>query len=158
MEPLDFGDLQIQEVSVTGPDGKAYTLREASGRVATNHRNAIMASSRLGPDGKVIGVSNLASVESVFVAGCLWDEKEKNPTVTLIESWPARVQKKLYETAKELSDFSETSPVFKSLEAALSLEDAPIDLASFVQWVQSLEGREFKPLQRIVSEYDPKNS
>jgi hypothetical protein len=126
MSEFDFSSLEIKEVEVVGPDKKQYILREANGRAAKDHRNAIMAATQFGPSGKVTGVQGLASVEAKFVAACLWDEKGRNPSHTLIETWPARVQKQLYDKAVELSDMGEDSPFRKALEKALSLEEAPI--------------------------------
>jgi hypothetical protein len=143
---LDFSDLTIQEEQVTAPDKKVYTLREANGKAATDHRNAIMASTQFGPDGKVTGVKNLASVEAVFVAACLWDEKNRNPTVVTVSSWPARVQKALYEKAKELSDMGEESPIVKQLEKALNLEDSPIAYQQLSEFVATLPSEGFSSL------------
>jgi len=146
MESFDFSDLNIQEIHVTGPDKKQYILREANGKAATDHRNAIMASTQFGPDGKVSGIKNLASVEAVFVAACLWDEKGKNPPVSTIQSWPARVQKQLYEKAKDLSDMNDESPIVMLLEKALNLEGSPIGYEEVSAWVGSLQDDEFRPL------------
>lgn len=158
MEPLDFSTLTIQEVAVISPEGTHYTLREANGKTATEHRNAIMSSTIFGPDGKVTGIKDLASVEARFIASCLWDEKGKNPSVTLVQSWPARVQKKLYESAKDLSDFSEDTPLREALEKALALESCPIDGDVFAEWVRSLDEEEYKPLIRLFGKSDLKNS
>lgn len=153
-DSLDFSDLTIQEVMVVGPDKKTYTLREANGKAAKEHRNAIMASTQFGPDGKVTGLKDLASVEAKFVAACLWDEKERNPAVQLIESWPARVQKQLYEKAKELSDLGEDSPIRVALERALQREDSPISYEQFSAWAGSLADRELRPLSRLFEKDD----
>lgn len=158
MNTLDFSSLSIQEVPVISPEGTHYTLREANGKTATEHRNAIMASTQFGPDGKVIGIKNLANVEAAFVASCLWDAKGKNPSVILIQSWPARVQKALYEKAKELSDFSDDVPLKESLELALNRDDSPLTYEAFSDWIQSIEGEEYKPLFKVIGRKDVKNS
>lgn len=152
---MDFGSLEIQEVKVIGPDKKEYILREANGGAAKEHRNAIMEATKFGSDGKVIGLSGLASVEAKFVAACLWDDKGKHPAVATIESWPARVQKQLYEKAKELSHITENSPVRDSLKAALSTEGSPItfdELAAFIESVA--DTKEFKPIKRLLEKED----
>ena len=158
MEPLDYSTLTIQEVPVTGPDGKHYILREASGKAATDQRNAVVASAQIGPDGKVVGIKNLASVEAKFVADCLWDDKGKNPPVALVLSWPARVQKQLYEVAKELSDLGEESSLYEAFENALGREDSPISLEDLSKWVSILTEDEFKPLVDLFKRHDLKNS
>lgn len=158
METLDFSGITIQEVPVVTPDGNHFTLREANGKAATDHRNAIMASTRFGPDGKVTGISDLASVEAKFVAACLWDEKGRNPSSVLVQTWPARVQKQLYEKAKELSDFGEDSPIREALEKVLSLEGSPITLEELSKWIHSQDQSEFRVLHRLLEKPEPKNS
>lgn len=149
MESFDFSDLTIQEIPVVSPEGKAYTLREANGKAATDHRNAIMSSTIFGPDGKVTGIKSLASVEASFVAACLWDDKGRNPTSAIVQTWPARVQKLLYEKAKELSDMNEESPIMNSLEKALSLEGSPISLEELSDFICSQTDKEFENLVRL---------
>lgn len=155
---LDFGGLEIRKKTIVGPDKKTYTLEEATGKVATEHRNAIMASSVFGPDGRVTGVKNLASVEARFVAGCLWDEKRRNPPEQVILSWPAQVVKKLYEAAQELSGMNEESPLYEAMEKALGLENSPFSFEDFCDWVATLEDldnsngtKDFRPLTRLFA-------
>lgn len=157
---FDFSGLAIRQEPVIGPDGKHYTLEEATGKAATDHRNDIMASSTFGPDGRVTGVRNLASVEAKFVAACLWDEKRRNPSVTLVQSWPARVQKALYAKAQELSSMDEESPVYTALKSAMALDGSPITFEVFCDWVSSLNDQEFRPLTRLFAKAKepPKNS
>lgn len=157
---LDFGSIEIQEIKVIGPDKKEYILREANGAAAKEHRNAIMDATKFGPDGKVIGLSGLASVEAKFVAACLWDDKGRHLPVSVIEAWPARVQKQLYEKAKELSHITETSPVRDSLKAALSTEGSPITFDELSAFIESVaDTKEFKPIKRLLEKEDSvKNS
>ena len=147
---LDFSDLEIKEEPVITPDGKEFTLREANGKAATDHRNAVMACTIFGPDGKVVGVKDLSSVEARLVAACLWDDKGRNPAVSLIQSWPARVQKALFEKVKELSDMGEDSPLRDLFIKALSREDSPITLNDFSDWIKSL-GPEYSRLERLFT-------
>jgi len=149
MESFDFSDLTIQEISVVGPDKKQYTLREANGKAATDHRNAIMASTIFGPDGKVTGIKSLASVEASFVAACLWDAQGRNPTTALIQTWPARVQKQLYEKAKDLSDMGEGSTIAEDLEKVLALEDSPISFDDLSTFICKQTADEFKNLVKM---------
>ena len=163
-ETLDFSTLEIQEVPVIAPDGKNYVLREANGKAATEHRNAVMASVQLGPDGKAIGVKDLASIESKFVAACLWDDRGRNPSSQLVQTWPARVQKQLYDKAKELSDMNDASPLQKALAKAVAREDSPVSLEQLSTWIESLsDDKELQPLVRLVQDAakgrdDSKNS
>ena len=149
MEQLDFSQLSIREVPVISPEGTHYTLREANGKTATEHRNAIISSTQFDANGKVVGVKDLASVEARFVASCLWDEKGKNPSVTLVQAWPARVQKALYDKAKELSDFADDMPLREALENALKLDDSPVPYDEFSKWAISLPEDDYRPLVRL---------
>jgi hypothetical protein len=159
LEQLDYSTLEIREIQVTGIDKKVYVLREADGKTVTEHRNAIMSSTQFGPDGKVVGIKSLASVEAKFVASCMWNEQNNHPTTALIQSWPGRVQKELYEKAKELSDIGEVFPAFEALKAALSRNDSPVTLENFSEWVSSLEDKECQPLVKLFKEEsDLKNS
>jgi hypothetical protein len=159
-DEFDFSGIEIKEITVVGPNKVEYTLREANGRTAKEHRNALMSSARFGPDGKCIGLESLASVESKFVASCLWDKQGRNPSFTLVEQWPARIQKKLYEKAKELSDMGEEQPIKEALEYALSLDDSPISFEDLADWISKIEDQDkVKPLKRIFDERDSvKNS
>lgn len=83
--------------------GKAYSLREASGDAATKFANARLNCIKLGPDGKPQTVRGVADVEPLLVSLCLFDETGNNVPEATVRSWPARVQKVLYDRAKEMS-------------------------------------------------------
>lgn len=157
-ESLDFGSLEIREVGVVGPNKVKYVLREANGKAAADHRNAILNSVVVGPDGKVSSLKGMASIEAIFVAACLWDEHGRNPYSTVVESWPARVQKELYEKAKELSDFGETDPIRDALQKALKRSDSPISLEVLADWALKLEDKDLKPFVRLFEAVETKNS
>jgi hypothetical protein len=158
-ESFDFSSLTIQEIPVVGPKGEQYTLREANGKAATDHRNAVMASTQFGPDGKVTGIKDLASVEAKFVAACLWDTQSRNPSVQLVQSWPARVQKQLYEKAKELSNMDDVDTMREAVEKAFARDDAPITHEAMSAWVATLTDKEYRPLVRAFEKKMPaKNS
>lgn len=153
MESLDYSNLTIKEIPVTLPDGSKWLLREADGKTATAHRNAIMEATQFGPDGKVVGIKNLASVEARFVAGCLWSDAEKpiNIHIAMVEKLPARIQKQLYEKAQELSDMGEESAIRSALEKALDRSDSPVKFEEFTEWVESLPASEYRALHKLVA-------
>ena len=107
-----------------------------------------MSSTVFGPDGKVTGVRSLASVEASFVAACLWDANERNPTAPYIQTFPARVQKQLYEKAKDLSDMNEPSFI-EDLEKVLALEDSPISFEDLSAFICKQNADEFKNLVKM---------
>ena len=154
---LDFSTVEIKEVPVVSPDGKHYTLREASGKTAKDHRNGLLASTQFAQndDGsyKAIGLSETASLESKFVAGCLWNESGKNPSYITVEGWPDRVQRKLYRKAKEISEVLERDVTASYLRKALALEAAPISIDDLKAWVDSLSD-DFNYLKRALKEED----
>jgi len=156
-EELDFSSLQVKEVPVKLTNGSQWTLREASGKAATDHRNAIMACTIWGPDGKAVGLKDLASVEARFVAACLFDPSGKNPTPQMVQAEPARVQKALYEKLKELSDFGESTISASDLEAALKRPDSPVQFEAFVEWARALP-EEHRSLSRMFKDQSLKNS
>ncbi|MFA5376327.1 MAG: hypothetical protein WC455_11335 [Dehalococcoidia bacterium] len=91
---------QTEPVKLSGKD---YSLREASGDAATKFANARLSCIKLGPDGKPQTVRGIADVEPLLVSLCLFDESGKNVPEATVRSWPARVQKVLYDRAKEMS-------------------------------------------------------
>ena len=103
---LDFSDLTRVEVSVTVGD-KQYTLREATGDAACRYRNALLKCTELGPEGKPVRVIGMADVEPLLVSLCLFNEQNKPVHVNTVRSWPARIQKALFEKTKEISNLDD---------------------------------------------------
>ena len=157
MKSLDYSNLKIEEVPFTGPNGEHFTLREANGKAATDHRNAIMACTVWGPDGRAVGLKDLASVEAKFIAACLFDSNSRNPTPQMVQAEPARVQKALYEKLKELSEFGESTIAISDLEDALKRSDSPVSLEAFTEWAKALPD-EHRSLARAFKEPPLKNS
>lgn len=156
-ESLDFS-LAIIEIPVTGPDGKSYILKEATGKAANAYRNRALESTEF-QNGRPVSVKGLASLESFLISMCLFDEKNKPVPQSVIESWPARVQKKLFEKVKEISDLGEQATTAKdALEDALKREDSPVPLTDFQKWVRSLGDEKYKPLLELIEEEPAKNA
>ncbi len=89
-------------------DGVAYTLHEATGEAACQYRNAAIACSRFGDKGKLAGIQGIGDLEPLLVSLCLRDAASKPVPQKVIRAWPARVQKRLYDTAKKISQLDET--------------------------------------------------
>lgn len=146
---LDFDSLQSPGW-ISEPvrfEGKSYTLKEASGRAAVEYRNAVSACLQYGPDGRIAGVRNIASVEPLLISLCLFDEKGKNVPKHVIESWPSRVQRAIFDRAKQISDLGEEmSAERKLLEEVLNQEGSPISFDELRGYVNS---------RTPVSKYDP---
>lgn len=116
MQDFNFDDLAPKEIRLS-IGGKKHLLREASGDAACKYRNAIIGSTRLGPDGKPTSIHGLADAEPMLVSLCLFElyehqgqEKERPVLLSTIRGWPARVLKPLVEKVKEISPGLEDRP------------------------------------------------
>ena len=93
--------------------GKNYVLREASGETACVFRNAQIACTTMGPEGKPEKFEGVADVEPLLVSRCSWEQtsegKERSVSIAVVKSWPSRVQKKLFNDAKRISELDESS-------------------------------------------------
>lgn len=122
---LNFDDLSLIEVPVTIA-GKKYVLREASEATAAAYRNASIAGAKM-EDGRVSELPrNLGGLQSLLVSQCLFPyvvvDSEVGSTISsipvarsLINGWPSRIVKPLFEKAKEISELDED----ESLEALI---------------------------------------
>lgn len=104
-DPMKF-DLDEVVIPVSVGD-KEYVLREASGQAAVTWRNAIFSKTKLGPDGKPIGFGAMAEIEPLLVSLCLYNGDGRNVPEQEVRKWPARIQKALFERAKDISDLDE---------------------------------------------------
>lgn len=107
-EALNFSDLALIEIPVKFPN-KTYTLREASGDIATSYRNRAMACSKFGENGKIVAIEGMADLEPYLVHCCLLDEEGNRLPEAMIRNWPARIVKDLFNKAKEISGLDEES-------------------------------------------------
>lgn len=102
-EILDLGSLDPIEIEVK-IDGEIYKIKEASGDAACKYRNAMLACTTLGPDGKPTNIEGMADVEPLLVSLCLYNSAGKRVNVHQIRGWPSRIQKALFEQAKNVSE------------------------------------------------------
>lgn len=144
---LDFDSLTLVELPVKYK-GNSYILREADERAARAYRNALLSCMTLGPDGKPQTLKNLADVEPLLVSLCLFDARGKLVPKAIIETWPSRMVKKLFDKAKAISDLNEESAERKAFLAALKRTDTPVSLDTFREWANALPKSEFEALQR----------
>ncbi len=104
-EVLKF-DLTPIEIPVEVGQFK-YTLKEATGEAVGKYRDAILDCTKLGPDGKPVSVKGLSGVEPLLVSMCLMDEENKSVRPSVIQAWPNKIQKALFEKIKEISELDE---------------------------------------------------
>jgi len=115
--PLNFEDLTPAEVPVSIA-GRHYVLREATGDAAVKYQNAVTKCSRF-TDGKFSGIQgSLADTQPLLVSLCLFDvehlQGSTDPKLVakpvaehVIRSWPYRIQRSLFDRAKELSGLAD---------------------------------------------------
>lgn len=109
-DAMNFDDPTLREVPVKIGD-KRFVLREASGDAACKWRNSILKATKL-VDGKPASMDGLADGEPYLVSLCLFelnaDGLELRPVpLHVVRSWPARVQKALFERVKSMSDLDD---------------------------------------------------
>jgi hypothetical protein len=123
---LEF-DLQIAEVPVklNGKDGKTtiYVLRELTGEQRDKYLNGTLARAKTDAEGKVAGVRDLTGYQAALLClamrrvegGEVVDGKLVKGTVLetefpdpgMVQSWPSRVQGKLFKRAQKMSGINE---------------------------------------------------
>jgi hypothetical protein len=109
MPPIVFDDLSLRTEKVM-LGGHEYELREATGEAATTYRNAMLKATQLGPNGKPKSLDGFANAEPLLVSLCLFKKDGvgwSSVDLDVIKSWPSRVQKELFNRAKEMSDLDE---------------------------------------------------
>jgi hypothetical protein len=101
-------DLAEQEITITKKDGegKKYVLRELTSKQKSQYLNS-MRDKITFTDGKVSGVKDFDGLEACLLTRCLYTEESKLVTTAILQEFPARVVKKLFETAQILSALNE---------------------------------------------------
>lgn len=104
---LDFESILLISIPVNIA-GAAYELREASGDASAKYRNAMLACSTLGPDGKPTKMEGLADVDFFLLSLCLFNSTSGNLVPECeVRSWPNRICETLIEELKLISGMSE---------------------------------------------------
>lgn len=148
MNKFDFDSLELAEVPVKYR-GTEYTLQEASGRAAKEYRNARIRGARLGPDGSVVSMGDVGTVEPLLVSLCLFNNKNnKNVPQPIVESWPEKIVKPLFDWVMENSDLTEEPKEREQLQKALDSPDSPISLGQLRDFVGGLSEEDFADIQK----------
>ncbi len=121
---LDFSSLEVIHFPVRYGKTSHYVLVEPSGDAAVQYRNACLAATQL-VDGQISGVRGMGDVEPLLVSFCLHerrDDGDLGPLVKekIIRSWPARVQKALFNKCIEIGDLKEGMETIEDLEERLA--------------------------------------
>src|SRR5438105_4562515 len=106
-DTFDFADITPVVVGPFTILGKQYVLKEPSGDIACKYRNAMLACTELGPDGRTPKrIHGMADTEPLLVSGCLFrldqHSKEHAVLVTEVRAFPDRIVKALYQKAKDI--------------------------------------------------------
>lgn len=168
-DEFDFSGLEPVYVSVKGPDGREYELREASGAAGKKYKNARTKGLHFAA-GELSQLEGAGELEPLLVSLCLFDVTQGGAggvsnaarplTQPFVEkTFKARMIKKLYDKAYEISDLAEGNPTQDALKLAFARADSPIkyeDLKTFVD--EKLVQKEYKVLRTLFKEDPSKNS
>jgi hypothetical protein len=133
---VDYSDLNFPDLSpVEIPDiqigDRKYTLREASGDAGCKFRNQRIKATKLGPDGKPIGIDGFADADPHLLSRCLFEQTERGlmpvPVLTIL-GWKDRIQVALTKTLKQISNLDEPET---EEELQRQLNDIQTRLAKF---------------------------
>jgi hypothetical protein len=113
VDEFNFDTLAPIEVPVKIA-GRNYVLREATGEAAGKYRAASLRGAEITHDDEtgqrtIKRLESAADVEPLLVSLCLFDVTDGERTVSIetVKAWPARVQRALFEKAKEISQLDE---------------------------------------------------
>lgn len=134
-QEMNFDDLQPIEVPIKFRN-RSFGLREASGDTAVKYRNAMLESTKLGPDGKPTSVKGMANIEPLLVSMCLIEYiadkegkvRERPVNEATIRAWPNRILKPLYDKAREISALKEDDETEDALIKQISELQKKLDI------------------------------
>lgn len=146
---FDFDSIETIEIPVKYKSVD-YVLREATSGAAKEFANARISRVKMSSTGEATSYGSLGDLEPLLVSLCLFELSGKPVTVKFVEAMPYKVQKALYEKAKEISGMDDNDPMVDALNLALSRDDAPITKESLVEWLASLDGPQYKVLAKLA--------
>lgn len=158
-DPFDYSAFSFTEIPVK-VGSSSYTLKEASGKVARQHRNR-QTECLILKDGKAVGVKNIADLDVLLLTGCLFDHKGNNVPQSVLDTWPGKIISGLAKKAKEISELQDVAPDRKQTLLAFQRLDAPCTLEQVREWMDSLPEEEFadaKKFFKLTPEEAAKNA
>lgn len=98
-----------QVVEMEGLDGqvRTYTLRELYGDERDNYLNALMARTKVGADGKVVGAPDVKNIQAGLISKCLYDEQGAPVPLAGVQKFPASAQETLFRVCEEMNLLTE---------------------------------------------------
>lgn len=150
-ETIDFGSLAPIQVEVS-MNGEEFILQEASGAVAKKFQNARLSKIKF-VDGKPSSLSEVGDIEPYLVSLCLFRKSDKGLTSVKqseVESWPYRIQEKLFLKAKQISGLDKTETPYQELiKEAFNHPDSPVTPDQVITWVNELQDPKFDPIKKL---------
>lgn len=153
---FDFDSLETIEIPVKFK-GNEYVLREATSGAAKEFSNARISRVKMSGTGEATSYGSLGDLEPLLVSLCLFEASGKPVTIKFVELMPYKVQKALYNKAKEISGMDDDDPFVDSLDLALTREDAPITREALLVWLSGLDSPQFKPLTKLAKDMAAKS-
>ena len=86
---------------------KYYTIREMNGEGRDTFLTKMGTRIKFDEKGKPIGMQNFEGHQADLLIRCMYDEDDKLVTKALVQSWPAKVQQKLFDVAEKLNALTE---------------------------------------------------
>jgi hypothetical protein len=103
-DTLDFDQLGMGTICLPVTfGGKSYVLKEASEAGAVRYSNHRLKDSHMEGERLILSMDRVNESHSVLVSECLWDGDKQVP-VEILNSWPSRVTRKLFNQAEEISE------------------------------------------------------
>lgn len=101
--------LAEEEVDIVTADGveKTFVLVEMTGAQRDAWMNQTATRFKTNEKGHPLGMREFRDLQAGLIAICLKDENRKAVPVSVIQGWPATVQKALYDRCQEMNGLTE---------------------------------------------------
>lgn len=143
---LDLSDLTPIEVPFEYL-GTQYVLKEATGAAAKRYNNERSNRLEYNSEGKVIGTKDMADIVPMLVASCVYTIAGNPIPQSVIETWPDRLLKRLYQTIRKVS-FGEGSSAAESQLAQIVDEPGfPVDKETWTKFIEGLDPKRYTDLK-----------
>ena len=107
VKPVSFTlQLAEQPIEIVRADGTpaTYTLRELTGLTRDQYVTGFMARLNRDPTtGKILGMKDIRGMYAALLCLSLFDENNQPVAANVIQGWPAKMQRALYEMAQKIS-------------------------------------------------------
>lgn len=151
---IDLSDLTLIEIPFEY-GGKSYVLREATGAVARKYNNERTNRLTYNAEGRIASSRDLADTIPMLVAGCVFTAEGNAIPQSVIETWPDRLVKRLFNTIRKVS-FGEGAASEHQLSQVMDEPGFPIDKESWLKFIESLDKTKYADLKLEFARPKPK--